>query len=108
MNSSAGHFSPLTHSVIYPISTQEAGNALVTLLGMRVSMGSDDQVLSAEATRFSEGQKIEMTGHPPYSTDLSSNNFYLFPSVKNKLRGLRFSSREEAVNALKMLVLEIP
>ncbi|GBP35642.1 Mariner Mos1 transposase [Eumeta japonica] len=48
----------------------------------------------AETTRFLEGQKIEWTGHPPYSPDLASNDFYLFPNAKNKLRGQRFSSRE--------------
>ncbi|GBP15921.1 hypothetical protein EVAR_12507_1 [Eumeta japonica] len=48
---------------------------------------------SAERTRFSEGQKIELTDHPPYSPDLAPNDVYLFPSVKNKLRGQRFSSR---------------
>ncbi|GBP41752.1 Histone-lysine N-methyltransferase SETMAR [Eumeta japonica] len=63
---------------------------------------------SAETTRFLEGQKINLTGHPPYSSDLAPNDFYLFPCVKNKLRGERFSSREEAVDAFKMHVLEIP
>ncbi|GBP17689.1 Mariner Mos1 transposase [Eumeta japonica] len=47
---------------------------------------------SAETTRFLEGQKIELTGHPPYGPDLAPNDFYLFTSVKNKLRGQRFWS----------------
>ncbi|GBP09947.1 hypothetical protein EVAR_92481_1 [Eumeta japonica] len=34
--------------------------------------------------------KIELTGHPPHSSDLAPNDFYLFTSVKNKLRGQRF------------------
>ncbi|GBP85562.1 Mariner Mos1 transposase [Eumeta japonica] len=55
---------------------------------------------SAETTRFSEGQKIELTGHPPYSSDLAPKD--LFPSVKNKLRSQRFSGREEAIDAFKM------
>ncbi|GBP22518.1 hypothetical protein EVAR_84755_1 [Eumeta japonica] len=41
---------------------------------------------SAETTRLLEGQKIELTGHSPYSPDLTLNDFYLFPSVKSKLR----------------------
>ncbi|GBP76404.1 UDP-glucuronosyltransferase 2B18 [Eumeta japonica] len=56
---------------------------------------------------FLEGQKIELTGHTPYSADVTPNNFYLFPSVKNKLRGQCFSSREVAVDAFKMHALEI-
>ncbi|GBP62878.1 Histone-lysine N-methyltransferase SETMAR [Eumeta japonica] len=63
---------------------------------------------SAETIRFLKNQKIELTSHPPFSPDLDPNDFYLFPSVKMKLRGQCFSSREEAVDALKMHVLEIP
>ncbi|GBP53978.1 Histone-lysine N-methyltransferase SETMAR [Eumeta japonica] len=54
------------------------------------------------------GQKIELAGHTPYSPDLTPNDFYLFPSVKNKLRGQRFLSRKEAVDSFKIPVLEIP
>ncbi|GBP37668.1 hypothetical protein EVAR_23716_1 [Eumeta japonica] len=53
-------------------------------------------------------QKIELTSGPPYSPDTAPNNFYLFPSVKNKIHSQRFSSRESAVDAFKMHVLEIP
>lgn len=63
---------------------------------------------SAATTEYLNSQMIELTGHPPYSPDLAPNDFYLFPSVKNKLRGHRFSTREEAVDAFKMHVLEIP
>ncbi|GBP73758.1 Histone-lysine N-methyltransferase SETMAR [Eumeta japonica] len=41
----------------------------------------------SETTQFLEGQKIELMDHPPYGPDLASNDFYLFPRVKNKLRG---------------------
>ncbi|GBP24349.1 hypothetical protein EVAR_9447_1 [Eumeta japonica] len=61
---------------------------------------------SAEITPLVEGQKIELTGHPPYSPGLAPNVFYLFPRVKNKLRGQRFSSHKEAIDAFKMHVLE--
>ncbi|GBP19339.1 Mariner Mos1 transposase [Eumeta japonica] len=63
---------------------------------------------STETTWFLEGQKIELPGHPQYSPDSAPNDFYLFPSAKNKLRGQHFSCREEAVDAFKMHVLEIP
>ncbi|GBP43665.1 hypothetical protein EVAR_30499_1 [Eumeta japonica] len=65
-------------------------------------------VMSAKTTRFLESQKIELTGHPPNSPALAPNDFYLFPNVKNKLRGQRFSSRKEAIDAFKMHVLQIP
>ncbi|GBP42478.1 Mariner Mos1 transposase [Eumeta japonica] len=44
---------------------------------------------SVETTRFLEGQKIELADHPPYSSDLAPKDFYLFPSVKNKLMRLK-------------------
>ena len=45
--------------------------------------------------------------HPPYSPDLAPNDFFLFPYVKNKMRGQRFSTHEETVDAFRMHVLEI-
>ncbi|GBP66468.1 hypothetical protein EVAR_51454_1 [Eumeta japonica] len=57
---------------------------------------------SAETPRYLEGQKVELTGHSPYNSDLAPNDFYLFPSVKNNLPGQHFSSREEAVDTFKM------
>ena len=46
--------------------------------------------------------------HPPYSPDLAPNDFFLFPYVKTKMRGQRFSTPEEAVDAFRMHVLQIP
>ena len=46
--------------------------------------------------------------HPPYSPDLAPNDFFLFPYVKNKMRGQCFSRPEKAVDAFRMHVLEIP
>ena len=43
-----------------------------------------------------------------YSSDLVSNDFFLFPYVKNKVTGQRFSTPEEMVDAFRMHVLEIP
>ncbi|GBP27976.1 hypothetical protein EVAR_83607_1 [Eumeta japonica] len=53
-------------------------------------------------------QKIKSTDHPPYNPDLALNDFYLFSSLKNKLRSQSFSSRKEAIDAFKMHVLGIP
>ena len=46
--------------------------------------------------------------HPPYSPYLAPNDSFLFPYVKNKMRGPRFSIPEEAVDAFRTHVLEIP
>ncbi|GBP42140.1 hypothetical protein EVAR_21145_1 [Eumeta japonica] len=47
---------------------------------------------------FSEGQRMELLGHPPYNTDLAPEDlfvyFNLFPSVKNELRSEHFSIKK--------------
>lgn len=58
-------------------------------------------------TDFMNSQKIELMGHPPYSPDLAPNDFFLFPNVKNKLRGQRFSSAEDAVDTFKNHIMEV-
>ncbi|CAH2005787.1 unnamed protein product [Acanthoscelides obtectus] len=42
------------------------------------------------------------------SPDLSPNDFFTFPKIKNRLQGQRFHSPEEAVDAFKNAVLDLP
>ncbi|GBP80803.1 hypothetical protein EVAR_47289_1 [Eumeta japonica] len=53
---------------------------------------------------FLEGQKKELTDHPPNSPDLAPDDFHLFSSVNNKLRGQYSLSREKAVDAAEEAV----
>ena len=47
-------------------------------------------------------------GHLTYSPDLAPNDFFLFPHIKKKkMRGQRYSSPEDAVEAFKNYVLEV-
>lgn len=62
---------------------------------------------SHQTSEYLATQNIELMGHPPYSPDLAPNYFFLFPTIKNKLRGQRFSSPEGAVEAFKNHVLEL-
>lgn len=59
-------------------------------------------------TEFLSTQNVNLIGHPPYSPDLAPNDFFLFPNIKKKMRGQLFPSPEEAVNAFKNHVLEVP
>ncbi|CAH2000481.1 unnamed protein product [Acanthoscelides obtectus] len=64
---------------------------------------------TAQKTRqYLTEENVELLNHPPYSLDLSSNNFFTFPKIKNRLRGQRFQSPEEAVDAFKNAVLDLP
>ena len=46
--------------------------------------------------------------HLPYSPDLASNGFFLFPYIENQIKGQRFSTPEEALDVFRMHILEIP
>ena len=63
---------------------------------------------SAQTTAFLSTQNIDLMSHPPFSFDLAPNDFFLFPYVKNKMGGQGFSTPEEAVDAFRMHVLQIP
>ncbi|CAH1995796.1 unnamed protein product [Acanthoscelides obtectus] len=52
--------------------------------------------MSSEGQYLTE-ENVELLDHPPYSPDLSSNDFFTFPKIKNRLRGQRFQSPEEAL-----------
>lgn len=41
---------------------------------------------------------------PPYSPDLAPCDFFLFPKIKDKMRGITFLSSDEAVEYYKNLV----
>lgn len=59
-------------------------------------------------TEYLDGENVEILDHPPYSPDLSPNDFFTFPRIKDKLRGQRFQTPEEAVEAYKIAILSTP
>ncbi|CAH2012176.1 unnamed protein product [Acanthoscelides obtectus] len=64
---------------------------------------------TAQKTRqYLTEENVELLDHPPYSPDLSPNDFFTFPKIKNRLPGQRFQSPEEAVDAFKNAVLDMP
>ncbi|CAH2000122.1 unnamed protein product [Acanthoscelides obtectus] len=63
----------------------------------------------AQKTRqYLTEENVELLDHPPYSPDLSPNDFFTFPKIQNRLRGQRFQSPEEAVDKFKNAVLDLP
>ncbi|CAH1979767.1 unnamed protein product [Acanthoscelides obtectus] len=64
---------------------------------------------TAQKTRqYLTEENLELMDQLPYSPDLSCNDFFTFPKIKNRLRGQRFQSPEEAVDAFKNVVLDLP
>ncbi|CAH1995216.1 unnamed protein product [Acanthoscelides obtectus] len=53
-------------------------------------------------------ENVELLDHPPYSPDLSHNDFFTYPKIKNRRPGQSFQSPEEAVDAFKNAVLDLP
>ncbi|CAH1957760.1 unnamed protein product [Acanthoscelides obtectus] len=53
-------------------------------------------------------ENVELLDHLPYSPDLIPNDFFIFPKIKNRLCGQRFQLPEEAVDAFKNAVLDLP
>ncbi|CAK9796252.1 Histone-lysine N-methyltransferase SETMAR [Anthophora quadrimaculata] len=49
-----------------------------------------------------------MLEHPPYSPDLASSDFHLFPNHTKFLRGKRFSPNEEVIAAVSEYFEELP
>ncbi|CAH2087510.1 unnamed protein product [Euphydryas editha] len=54
-----------------------------------------------QTTEYLKEGKVEILDHPPYSPDLSPNDFFTFPKIKKSLRGQRFQFGKEAVDAFK-------
>ena len=48
---------------------------------------------------FLSENSIQLVSHPPYSPDLAPCDFFLFPSVKEKIRGTNFDSADDATCA---------
>ncbi|CAH1961298.1 unnamed protein product [Acanthoscelides obtectus] len=64
---------------------------------------------TAQKTRqYLTEENVELLDPPPYNPDLGPNDFFTFPKIKNRLRGQRFQSPEEAVDAFKNAVLDLP
>ncbi|KAI6656250.1 hypothetical protein LOD99_11321 [Oopsacas minuta] len=51
---------------------------------------------AAKTLDFLAENSVQLVSHPPYSPDLAPCDFFLFPTIKEKIRGVRFKSPEEA------------
>ena len=47
---------------------------------------------AARVHQFFDDNNFEVVPHAPYSLDLAPNNFWLFPTLKDTLRGRTFPS----------------
>ncbi|CAH1998498.1 unnamed protein product, partial [Acanthoscelides obtectus] len=59
-----------------------------------------NETFSSLASDYGE-ENVELLDHPLYSPDLSPNDFFTFPKIRNRLHGQRFQSPEETVDDSK-------
>jgi histone-lysine N-methyltransferase SETMAR len=79
--------------------------------GLRGILWHHDNASSHTAARtigFLSSSGVQLLPHPPYSPDLSPCDYFLFPKLKSKLKGIRFESPESAVHAFESLILSVP
>ena len=50
---------------------------------------------------------IQVVTHPPYSPDLAPCDFFLFPTVKEKVKGTQFGTPDVAVTAFGSAVSDL-
>ena len=60
------------------------------------------QAAGEEATRCG----YQILPHPPYSPDLAPSDFFLFPEMKNPLRGRRFDDRDDVIEEVEQWFAE--
>jgi hypothetical protein len=58
-------------------------------------------------TGFCNNSKLLSSPHPPYSHDLAPCDFFLFPKIKLKLKGLQFDTTEN-IQAESQRLLDTP
>ena len=58
-------------------------------------MGYSFRLAALVAREFLGRNNMVILSHPPYSLDLASCDFFLFPKMKIQLKGRRFDTVEE-------------
>jgi len=64
-------------------------------------------VTARQTIDFLSNSNVKLMTYCPYSPDLSPNDFFLFPNIKNKMRGERFELPEVAVETFRTLISEV-
>ena len=59
------------------------------------------------ALDFLATNDVQLVTHPPYSPDLAPCDWFLFPSVKRKLKGKQFQNAEDARAFIEGVILDI-
>jgi hypothetical protein len=58
--------------------------------------------------QFLAKKSVTKKEHPPYSPDMTLNDFWLFPKIKSALKGRRFQDTEDIQQNAMMQLKAIP
>ena len=90
-------------------------NLLVTIRNDQAKDGQESTFYMTTPPLFSElvksflvSEKVKVLNHPPYSPDLSSRDFFLFPRLKKMLSGNKYTSRSSLGCAIYQCLQQIP
>ncbi|GFT99461.1 putative transposase [Trichonephila clavipes] len=83
--------------------TQRNGNICKTSASLRRQC-----FVKGPVNRFLAGKNIPVAPQPPYSPDLSPCDFFLFPKLKNHLKGHHFVTLENNQTAITDQLKAIP
>uniref|UniRef100_A0A1I8HNK7 Transposase n=1 Tax=Macrostomum lignano TaxID=282301 RepID=A0A1I8HNK7_9PLAT len=67
-----------------------------------------DNAPAHKVAEFLAGMRIQELGHPPFSRDLAPCDFFVFPQIKRRMRGIRYGSPGAAVEAFIQHVEKVP
>jgi transposase len=89
-------------SALLPLHPQADGRKLMT--------HADDAGphKSRKCITFCAENALRLAAYPPYSSDLTPSDFFVFEHVKHCLQGTIFRSHEELLEAINKIVTAIP
>ncbi|KAI6661502.1 Histone-lysine N-methyltransferase SETMAR-like [Oopsacas minuta] len=90
------------------ITAIESQREKTGIRGILLHHGNASSHTAIRTREFLENSGLKTLPHPPYSPDLAPCDFWLFPRLKDQLRGRRFSTNEELRGALFQAIGDIP
>ncbi|CAH1999508.1 unnamed protein product [Acanthoscelides obtectus] len=95
-------------SAVWVFQGEEMPTKVIRFRRIILHQGNASSHTAQKTRQYSTEENVELLGHPPYSPDLSPNDFFTFPEIQDRVPGQRFQSPEEAVDAFKNAALDLP
>ena len=96
------------NNILIPLT--ENGTLYPDTNGRRLNLHVDNARphTAKKSTQTMEYLGLKKVPHPPYSPDIAPSDFFLFGYVKEKLKGIKFNSRDELIQKVIEILNSIP